>query len=175
MHRAELEITAPIKRDELLRLLDAMTPFPAREPTRSPRATRPSQMTCAKKQIRSLAVAEHKAPRTVAELRARLDRGESAALWAASCELSPRVVAHLRAEEIAMLPAEIRSSLPEVAETNTPPRIEVTPVPGAKVTDIRSARRAGRVASADSQRLATLLASLAVVLLVGICVVHFLV
>ncbi|MDB4961930.1 MAG: hypothetical protein JWP01_1929 [Myxococcales bacterium] len=168
MPRAQLEITAPIKRDELLRLLKAMTPLSVRARARFPRATRPSPMARATTPIRSLAIAEHKAPRTVAELRARLDRGESAALWAASCELSPRVVAHLRAEASAMVSAEVEPSLPEA---NPAPRIGVTPVPGTDVAAIPAARRAGRVPAAGSQRFATIIASLAVLFLVGLVAV----
>ncbi|MDB4961932.1 MAG: hypothetical protein JWP01_1931 [Myxococcales bacterium] len=102
--------------------------LPPREPTRSPRPKRPPPSTRA----RSLAVPEHKAPRTVTALGTQLDSGETAG--AASSVLSPQVLAHLSAEELAMLPAEIRGELPVPAE-DTPPRIEMTPAPCAEVVD----------------------------------------
>lgn len=150
--------------------------LPAYEPIRAQRPKRPSQLPRAKTNTSSLAVAEKKAPRTVAELRARLDSGETPAMWAASCELSPQVLAHLTAEEIAMLPGGIRASLPEVPGGETPPRSEMASVP-AEIVDLPSEHGAALVPAAEArpQRLPPLFASLAVLFLVGFCAVYFLI
>jgi hypothetical protein len=222
MNGAEREITAPIKLDELRRLLNAMTPLPpttararrtdldvarARgdatrsgpsstrggEPSRPKRiyprpfsqvvaplprgeSTRPSSSTPARPHSRSLAVPAHKGPRTVAELRARLDSGETAAVWAASCVLSPRVLAHLRSEELERLPEQLRGDPPRVPDEGTPPPTEVRSVPRAEVIHSQSARGIAPVPAphAPSQRLAITIASLATVILVAICVAYLL-
>jgi len=156
--------------------------LPRGEPPRSPRVARPSPSTGTRTQSRSLAVTQHqKAPRTVAELRARLDSGETPDLWATSSVLSPQVLAHLSTEEIAMLPAEIRGAVPEVPAGSNLQGIELTSVPCAEVIDIPSARFAARLPAADPQpepepeRFAAIIASVASLFLVGVCAAYFLV
>lgn len=164
--------------------------LPPCEPTRTPRGARPAPWTRATTQT-SLAVAEQKAPRTVAELRARMDSGETPAQWAASSGLSPRVLAHLSAEEIAMLPTEIRGALADALDRLAPPRIEIAPVPSAEVVDIQFAPvpaakpppppttppklQPKQKPKPKPQRFAAIIASLASMILVWICAVYFLI
>lgn len=154
--------------------------LPRSERPRSPLAARRSPSTGTRIPTRSLAVTEQqKAPRTVAELRARLDSGETPAVWADSSVLSPQVLAHLSAEEIAMLPAEIRGAVPEGPAETAPPRSELTAVPCEEVDDLLFEWGAAPVPELElepePERFAAIIASVASLFLVGVCAAYFLV
>ena len=203
VNRAELETTAPIRRDELLGLLDAMaepsatasSPSTGSRPKRSPapfsqiaallppcelpRATRPPPI------VRAKTASEQKAAQTVADARARLATADETAEERAALRervsfpaLSANVVAQLSGEEIAMLPMEMRLMLPAVPDWPAPPRIEITPVPGDAVF-IHAMRGdehddSIRVTARDSARTATSVALFATALLALACAVYFL-
>lgn len=191
MQRADHEITHPMKRDELLRLLDTLTPVEhqaitsrvlvadveaeiarqgalahaAREPAASTRDEVPKLVVRRKRTVqgtrpptaptrptvRSLAVASKKAPRTLGELRARLESGESPELWAASCELSPALVACIEAEiaslPVPQAPSSTEPPAPAAAEAHRP---EQTPEPTPDQTPEPTGDRAPEPTTADA-------------------------
>ncbi|MBA3465390.1 MAG: hypothetical protein H0T46_35995 [Deltaproteobacteria bacterium] len=139
--------------------------LPAVEPPRRARTSMPA-LPRAKTDVRSLAIPEQRAARTVAEVRARLDSGQGIG---ASPSLSTQVVEQLSAEEIAMLPMAIRLRLPEVSgskavslEAPRMPRANLAAAPTAAAAPVRASSAA------------TILASFSVLLLVGICAIYFL-
>jgi hypothetical protein len=126
--------------------------------------------------VHSLAVPPASAPRTVSEVRERLERGEdlSQAPW-----LSARVVSHLTAEEIAMLPMDLRLRLPDAADWQAPPRIELTPMPGLPCVDLHPVPTPAPVEVTDhvgaTEPAATQVVTIAICtafLLLGACAVY---
>lgn len=147
--------------------------LPAAERPRRPRTTMPviTQRARTAPPVHSLAVPE-RAPRTVADVRERLDRGEdlSARPW-----ISARVASHLTAEEIAMLPMDLRLRLPAVTAWNAPPRIELTPMPGLPCIDLHPVPAAAPVAAAApdlSEARVVTIALAAAVALLGACAAY---
>jgi hypothetical protein len=121
--RAEQETTAPISRDELLALLDAMdAPKPKRTAPFSqiaallPASTRPKRPPPI---VRARTAVELKAVQVVTEARARLDTAEQ-----------PVEERDASRERISFsgAPTEMRITLPEAPSWNAPPRIEITPL-----------------------------------------------
>jgi hypothetical protein len=137
MKRAEHETTAPIDREQLLGLLDSMTPvasappkrpaatstsrhfmhlaarLPSIEPIRRPRATRPPPLPRPRKTAAAeiAGPAEQKAAQTVADVLARLDTGEESAVpQAISCE--PPAAPLLSREVVSQLSGEEIAMLP---------------------------------------------------------------
>jgi hypothetical protein len=155
------------------------------EPGRFPRATRPPPMRATTNNGTERPIAEQKAARAVAEVRARLDSAEeSAAERAASHErvafpaLSAQVVAQLSGEEIAMLPMELRLSLPDATDWQ-PARIEMTPVPGLQLRSARCEPVADSIVTAPVHgasplRVMTIITSFAAAFFLGACAYYFL-
>ena len=139
--------------------------LPAVQPPRRPRTTLAPPIPRTTSEVRSLAIPEQKAARTVAEVRARIDSGQGIS---AVPPLSTQVVEQLSAEEIAMLPMAIRLKLPEVpASLEAPPMSSATvaaaPIEVTMPVRAQTASRAG-----------TILASFTVLLLLGLAAIYFL-
>lgn len=142
--------------------------LPAVEPPRRPRTTM-QPLPRAKTDVRSLAIPEQRAARNVAEVRERIDSGQGIA---ASPSLSTQVVEQLSAEEISMLPMAIRLRLPVLpaspAVSMQPPRMAV---PRGVSTPIEATVP---VRAPSTSSALTILASFALLLLVGGSAIYFL-
>ncbi len=157
---AALEPAAP-KRTYPRPISQVASLLPTSEATRYPRTTRPLMTVRAISQSDSLAVAKPKRASSVAEVRAKLDRGEEIAVPSRPV-LSAQVAAELSTEEIAMLPAEVQATLPVVAPEPPPELpIELMPVPVVPVV--------------DPPRFTTIFASFVAAFLVAFCAAYLLV
>lgn len=128
-----VELRSPGRRtkrpfSQVAALLPAVERPRAHRPTQPPRLRAPTAPP-----VRSLAVPDPQTQRMVADVRERIDRGED---LAGSSWISARVVSHLTAEEIAMLPMDLRLRLPAVTDWQAPARIELTPMPGLPCIDL---------------------------------------
>ncbi|HUS30679.1 MAG TPA: hypothetical protein VMZ53_19350 [Kofleriaceae bacterium] len=167
--------------------------LPICEPKRFPRATQTPPYVRAAAHNTSVA-AEEKAARVVAEVRARVGSEHDMAEGSGPCDaidrisdgvpcpvLSRRIVASLSGEEIAMLPMELRLALPKTPTWENPPRIQMTPVPDGECITIHStkpkdscaAMSAGAPEIASVPSMATIVASFAATVLVGLAAFYF--
>ena len=173
MNTVAQQVTTRIQRDELLRLLDTMTP--TEQQTITTRSSISDVQAAATSEKPNRPASQVAALLTQPRLpRPALVRAKTQPPM--SCPaLSAQVVAELSAEEIAMLPAEIRPEVPAVIEM--PPR-----VPGDAI-DIHSAldkdlghsiHLTAPVAAALRSRF-PLIATFATLLLLMLCAAMFLI
>jgi hypothetical protein len=174
MNTVEQQVTTRIQRDELLRLLNTMTPTEQQTVTTRSRISEIQAAAASEKPNRPFSqvaalLTQPRLPRP-ALVRAKTQPPESRPT------LSSQVVAELTPEEIAMLPVEIR---PEARDA-----IEMPPSPTGDVIDIHSEmdkdlghsiHLSARVPAALRSRLPMIATTLAALVLIVLCGAFFLI